>query len=325
MLWEDQGEESDVVTVERERATVRIGELSRRVGVSDHVLRAWERRYALLQPVRSEGGYRLYTPADEQRVRHMVSLLAEGLSPAQAAHVATSGVAADEPRSAAATAPGAAVPAQLESALDAMDEPAAQAVLDRLFSDLTVEAVLREVLVPYLQRLGERWAAGEVSVAQEHFASGVVRGRLLGLARGWGSGVGPHALLACPPGERHDIGLLMFGIVLHRGGWRVGYFGVDTPLEDLVPLAQGVNPDLVVLAASDPGHFQRLAPTIAQLGTVAPLLLGGEGARGYATTGEGTDPGILLTDDPVTAAERLTNPALRDGRAGGTGRPTGGS
>lgn len=312
------------MTDEIDRATVRIGELSRRVGVSDHVLRAWERRYGLLRPVRSAGGYRLYTAADEQRVRRMVGLLAEGLSPAQAARVAAEG-AVGEPPSVAKTGPTAELSGQLEAALGAMDEPAAQAVLDRLFSNLTVEAVLRDVLVPYLQRLGERWVAGEVSVAQEHFASGVVRGRLLGLAQGWGSGVGPHALLACPPGESHDIGLLMFGIVLHRGGWRVGYFGVDTPLEDLVPVARGAKPDLVVLAASDPAHFHRSAPAIADLGTVAPLLLGGEGAREYATAGEGTDaPGILLTDDPVTAAERLTNPALRVGKAAPTGSTTDG-
>ena len=312
------------MTEDSERATLRIGELSRRVQVSDHVLRAWERRYALLQPVRSPGGYRLYTPADEQRVRRMVGLLAEGLSPAQAARVAAAEQpaaeqpAAEEPAAEPApvggTGPRADLPARLEAALDEMDEPAAQALLDRLFSALTVEAALRDVLIPYLQRLGERWAAGEISVAAEHFASGVVRGRLLGLARGWGSGVGPHALLACPPGESHDIGLLMFGIVLHRGGWRVGYFGVDTPLEDLVSVARGARPDLVVLAASDPAHFLRAAPTITRLGTEAPLLLGGEGARGHATAWEGTDlSGMVLTDDPVTAAERLTNPALRGG------------
>lgn len=315
------------MTDESDRATVRIGELSRRVGVSDHVLRAWERRYGLLQPVRSEGGYRLYTVADEQRVRRMVRLLAEGLSPAQAARVAAAEGSSEgpvgEPPSDAMASQRAELPSQLEAALDALDEPAAQAVLDRLFSDLTVEAVLRDILLPYLQRLGERWSAGEVTIAQEHFASSVVRGRLLGLARGWGSGVGPHALLACPPGESHDIGLLMFGIVLHRGGWRVGYFGADTPLEDLVPVARAAKPDLMVLAASDPAHFHRLAPTIADLGTVAPLLLGGEAAREYATAGEGTDPpGILLTDDPVTAAERLTKPALRGGSSTPTGSTT---
>ncbi len=300
------------MTDESGGATLRIGELSRRVKVSDHVLRAWERRYALLQPVRSAGGYRLYTPADEQRVRRMVDLLAEGLSPAQAARVATSEGSQEEPAVAGRGRSRADLRTRLEAALDEMDEPAAQAVLDRLFSDLSVEAALRDVLMPYLQRLGERWAAGEISVAQEHFASGVVRGRLAGLARGWGRGVGPHALLACPPGESHDIGLLMFGIVLHRGGWRVGYFGVDTPLEDLVSVARAAKPDLVVLAASDPAPLRRSAPAIARLGTEAPLLLGGDGARAYADDGEGTDPsGIVLTDDPVTAAERLTNPALR--------------
>jgi len=202
---------------------------------------------------------------------------------------------------------------RLERSLDEMDEPAAQAVLDRLFSDLTVEGALRDVLMPYLQRLGARWAEGEITVAQEHFASGVVRSRLTGLARGWGSGLGPHALLACPPGEGHDIGLLMFGIVLHRGGWRVGYFGVDTPLEDLVTIARRAEPDLVVLAASAPTHFHTWREPIAQLGTVAPVLLAGEAARELAGLVDLADPaGLLLTDDPVTAAERLTAAPLRD-------------
>jgi MerR family transcriptional regulator, light-induced transcriptional regulator len=67
---------------------LRIGELSRRVGVNGHVLRAWERRYLLLQPVRSEGGFRLYTEADERRVRRMRDHLARGLSAAEAARAA---------------------------------------------------------------------------------------------------------------------------------------------------------------------------------------------------------------------------------------------
>jgi MerR family transcriptional regulator, light-induced transcriptional regulator len=302
---------TDSKDVTGERATLRIGELSRRVGVSDHLLRAWERRYGLLRPGRSEGGYRLYTAADEQRVRRMLGLIDEGLSPAEAARVAGSDAPPGGVTAPLATADLGALARQLEESLDMMDEPTAQSVLDRLFSDLTVEAVLRDVLVPYLQRLGARWAAGEVSVAQEHFASGVVRGRLLGLARGWGRGLGPHALLACPPGERHDLGLLMFGIVLHRGGWRVGYFGVDTPLEDLLPVARAAEPDLIVLAASDPAHFRPWSATIGELGAVAPLLLGGEGARHLADTFNATRPPEVLTENPVTAAERLTAARLR--------------
>jgi MerR family transcriptional regulator, light-induced transcriptional regulator len=300
------------VTDVRTPAALRIGELSRRVGVSDHVLRAWERRYELLRPERSEGGYRLYTEADEQRVRRMIALLDEGLSPAEAARVAAheSKVASPE---AQVTGNPSELSERLERSLDEMDEPVAQAVLDRIFSDLTVEGALREVLMPYLQQLGARWAAGEITVAQEHFASGVVRGRLTGLARGWGGGLGPHVLLACPPGEAHDIGLLMFGIVLHRGGWRVGYFGVDTPLEDLVTVARSAKPDLVVLAASDPAHLRTGRAAIGQLGSVAPVLLAGEAARQLAGLADLANPaGLFLTDDPVTAAERLTAAPLRD-------------
>src|SRR3984893_12841576 len=81
---------SSLMELPGDRALLRIGELSRRVGVSDHVLRAWERRYGLLQPVRSPGGYRLYSDADERRIRRMQAHLARGLSAAEAARVALS-------------------------------------------------------------------------------------------------------------------------------------------------------------------------------------------------------------------------------------------
>src|SRR5208283_1682379 len=184
---------------------LRIGELSRRAGVSDHVLRAWESRYGLLQPVRSAGGFRLYSEADALRVGRMQAHLARGLSAAEAARAVLgedSGAGADPGRAAGPhRAPPAAgeLAGALRQALDAFDEPAAQAVLDRLVSDLSVTAVLRDVVLPYLAELGERWERGTASVAQEHFASNLIRGRLAGLARGWGNGHGPRAVLACPP------------------------------------------------------------------------------------------------------------------------------
>src|SRR3954467_3974463 len=74
--------------VDRTAGLVRIGELSRRVGVSEHVLRAWETRYGLVAPTRSPGGYRLYSADDEQRVRRMQFHLAGGLHAAEAARAA---------------------------------------------------------------------------------------------------------------------------------------------------------------------------------------------------------------------------------------------
>ena len=281
---------------------LRIGELSRRLGVSEHVLRAWERRYGLLQPVRSAGGFRLYSEADLQRIRRMQAFLSDGLSAAEAARAAVN----EEPSPPAVLvepASGlAAEVATLTRALDGYDEPAAQAVLDRLFGTLTVETVLRDVLLPYLHELGERWRSGAASVAQEHFASNVIRGRLAGLGRGWGHGQGPRAVLACAPDEQHDIALLAFGVVLNRHGWRIGYLGASTPVDDLVRLAAATHPDLVVVSATRPERLAPLTGQLTRLAATAPLALAGPGATSELADTVGAR---LLTGDPVTAAQNV--------------------
>ncbi len=285
---------------------LRIGELSRRVGVSDHVLRAWESRYGLLRPVRSAGGFRLYSEADESRVRSMQAYLADGLSAAQAARSALAAGAGPDPvRPAQPQRAGSAVSdrrAALRQALDAFDEPAAQAVLDRLFADLSEPAALRDVVLPYLADLGERWQRGTVSIALEHFGSNVIRGRLGGLARGWGSGHGPRALLACPPGELHDLALMAFGIVLSRNGWRIEYLGTSTPLEELDQAIDALHPDLIVIAATLPDTLGSLSHGLATLAQRAPLALAGAGVTPEIAAAAGA---LLLPGDPVTEAENI--------------------
>src|SRR5829696_6287101 len=176
---------------------LRIGQLAKRTGVSPELLRAWEQRYGLLQPTRTPGGFRLYSAADEARVQHMQSLVSGGLAAAQAARLILSdGEPAPRTVSASATILDE-ESANFTASLDRLDEQAANIALDRLFSAYTVEMVLQDVVLPYLHRLGERWEAEEISVAQEHFASNLLRGRLMGLAQGWGQGQGPGAILAC--------------------------------------------------------------------------------------------------------------------------------
>src|SRR3982750_1182199 len=215
---------------------LRIGELSRRLGVSDHVLRAWERRYGLLRPVRSTGGFRLYSAAPPDRVQRMQAHLPRGGGAGGAARAAIEDERPTRGPDGTGEAPyhdGLAEAAEaLALALDEFDESGAHAVLDRLLSTLTVETVLRDIVLPYLRDLGERWAAGTATVVQEHFATNLIRGRLASLGRGWGHGHGPRAVLACVPGELHDLALLAFGIVLNRNGWRIEYFGANTPIDD---------------------------------------------------------------------------------------------
>jgi MerR family transcriptional regulator, light-induced transcriptional regulator len=287
---------------------LRIGELSRRLGVSDHVLRAWESRYGLLRPVRSAGGFRLYAESDERRVRRMQAHLDRGLSAAEAARAALAETQA------ALSVP---VPTgggitdladDMRAALDAFDEPLAQALLDRLLTDFTVEAALRDVVMPYLRDLGDRWERGDVSVAQEHFASNVLRGRLSGMARGWGLGNGPQAVLAAPPGELHDLGLMVFGIILHATGWRIRYLGTSTPVDDLARVVDDARPALVVLAAVSPERFEAVSSGLARLAQQAPLALAGAGASPELARTVGAS---TMRQDPVTCARELPLPPSR--------------
>jgi DNA-binding transcriptional MerR regulator len=241
-----------------------IGELSRRVGVSTDLLRKWERRYGVLKPGRTNGNQRLYSRVDEARVRLMISHVRSGIAPAQAAELALG----------------------------------ARFKLTRHSG----EGAAVDVFLPLLREIGERWASARLNVAQEHFASGFVHTRLLALARGWDRGLGPRALLACPAGEQHVMGLVSFGIVLHQVGWRITYLGADTPPAGLADAAEMVQPRLVVLSCTMAGRLEPHAAVLRRLTGRFPVAVAGAGATStFAAAADATH----LTGDPVTAAERM--------------------
>jgi DNA-binding transcriptional MerR regulator len=279
---------------------VRIGELGRRVGLKPELLRAWERRYGVLQPTRTEGGLRLYSPADERRIRTMQERIADGLSPAEAARLVLAGEG-----SAPTERTGPPIEAEAErlrEALDRFDAEEAHATLDRLFGTFVIETVLSEVVMPYLRELGERWEAGTATIAQEHFASNLLRGRLAGLARGWERGTGPLGLLACAPGEHHDLPLLVFGLALRARGWRIAYLGPDTPGESVADAAAALDPALVLVNATVRSRFRGAETKLAAIGRTRKLAIAGAGASASIAESVG---GEYVTDDPVAAAERL--------------------
>ena len=278
-----------------EQGYLRIGELSRRTGVAPELLRAWERRYGLLRPARSEGGFRLYSDADERRVEEMRHHLRRGLAAAEAARLAVEGEQSIE-RVDARIPELEAAANRLRVSLDSFDEARAQAVLDELLAAFTVETVLSAVLLPYLAELGERWSTGEATVSQEHFASNLIRGRLLGLGRGWDSGDGPRAVLACAPGELHDLGLIAFAVILNRRGWRITYLGPDTPVESIVDTAARLEPALVVVSATTRSRLTPLVGALTNLSKKTRVLVAGAGAS------SAVDGLETVSTDPVTAA-----------------------
>jgi DNA-binding transcriptional MerR regulator len=282
-----------------EEGILRIGELSRRVGVSPEVLRAWERRYGVLRPTRSEGGFRLYSRADEERVRRMLALQQQGLSPAVAARTAAT---EGDGGSAVSAVPADTLRQALADALDSFDEASANRVFDRALAVLTLDTLLRRIVLDYLVDLGERWSDGRASVAQEHFATNVLRGRLLGLARDWGQGGGPLALLASPPGELHDLGLICFGLALRAHGWRIAFLGADTPVDTLKHAADSLRPDLVVLTATVAQRLSQIQSELREVSGSTRLALAGAGASEALAASIGAE---LLDGDPVTQAARI--------------------
>jgi MerR family transcriptional regulator, light-induced transcriptional regulator len=283
---------------------MRISELSRRVGVASDTLRVWERRYGVLQPRRTPGNIRLYSALDEARIRLMKRYLSEAVAPAQAAELVKSARLRLKPgHSPQLTGHDATLAAKaMTDALEGFDESSAEQALQQLLSEYSTLAVIRDVIMPYLYEVGERWAANHMTVAQEHFASNFVHSRLLALARGWDRGLGPHALLACAPEEWHTLGLIAFGIALHAQGWRITYLGAATPVEMLDPTARRLRPDLITVAASMPGQVNPFVPELRALARDWSLALAGPAANAQLAS---RCDAMLLTEDPVTAAASI--------------------
>jgi MerR family transcriptional regulator, light-induced transcriptional regulator len=282
-------------------ALLRIGELSRRTGVSVDTLRAWERRYGILAPARSEGGFRLYSQADEERVQAMRGLIAEGLSAAQAATAVREGRTPERTTASVAMAPDLTA-RELLSAIERLDEEEANTILDGALAALSFDAVAEGVVLPVLRAIGESWERGDLNVGQEHFATNLLRGRLLGFGRGWMTGVGPVALLAGPEGETHDLGLIVFGLSLHARGWRIVFLGGNTPLESIAETADATDAELVVIAALTPEPLVAARGAIEMLATRRRVALGGAGAVAAPLGGIEAD---RLEHGPVDEAARV--------------------
>jgi len=287
---------------------LRIGELARRTGASPAVLRAWEQRYGIIEPQRSPGGTRLYSERDQERIHAMQAHMADGLSAARAARAALAGGAPRGTRSLAGAADGPAASEldastrTLLSALTRLDRELAEQALDRLLVSFTFETVASEVLLPYLADVGARWQRGEATVAEEHLAIHVLRARLLALTHGFGPVRGARAVLACPPGEQHDIALLMLAVALERRGWRVVLLGANTPVASIVQAADVLDADCVVVSVTMPVELSEIVDELKGLASSRRLMLAGPAADDRLAQQIG---GTIVARDPITAAAAL--------------------
>ncbi len=190
----------------------------------------------------------------------------------------------------------------LEQTLEAFDETGGHRILTQVFDGLGVEDALSLVVLPYLHGLGERWSAGSIGVAQEHFASNVLRSRLSVLMGADERPEGPLAVLACMPGEQHEFGLMATSIVLSRLGWRTCYLGADTPSAELALTCRTLQPAVVVVAARRATAFAAHAPALRRVATSTPVHLAAAGATDEVAQ---LCHATRLDGDPVRGARTL--------------------
>ena len=287
----------------------RIGGVASRTGLSEHVIRAWERRYGLPVPQRTAGGYRVYTEDDVRLLRRLRELTEDGVPISEAVRLAvesrneTSGQ--EEP-----TVPASGEGGQLRqwkrgiiTAAKRLDQRMVEAVLDHALSALPPLLVYERLMVSVQRELGEHWHAGRLGVAEEHLVSQAIRSRLVRLFHAVPAGARRHAVCACFPDEEHDIGLLGAALRFREAGFRVTYLGARTPGPDLVRTVRELRPDVVALSCvQDPGARiirNVLREITRHLPRGTRLVVGGRGAESHprATTGLG----LLVTSEETWA------------------------
>lgn len=289
---------------------LRIGALAERTGVPIPTLRAWEERYGLFRPARTSGGFRLYSDGDELRARRMRRLTSDGVAAAQAAALVLDGDGAREEHTSVS----------LIEAIDQFDASGVQAALDACLGSAPLDGIERHVF-PVLDELGHRFERGIDAIAQEHFASSLVRGRLLELSRGWDRGRGPEALIACLPGERHDLGALALGLALRECGIRITFLGADTPVPTVAAVAARIDPSVIVLSASMPRVLEDARGDVATLARTRSVVVAGP-ADGPVARGARRAP---PTASPSEVAREVVATRLREAPAAPADPPPPGS
>ena len=194
---------------------------------------------------------------------------------------------------------------ELWAAVETFDAETAEIALAKLFWDVPLSGAVTGVVLPFLRELGDRWEAGSLSVAHEHFVSDMLRRKLSAL-----SSVPPHqvledasapspvVLLACPPGERHDLVLLCVALMLRERGVRARFLGADTPIPSVLSAARAAGADAVVLAATRSTAFTAHGSTLVKLAQEHALFIAGRGADEQTVAEVGA---TALPQDPVRA------------------------
>jgi DNA-binding transcriptional MerR regulator len=255
-----------------------IGTVSKLTGVGAITLRAWERRYELIHPVRKESGHRLYTRKHIDQINRINTLTDQGMRISQISLDMLDSAPVDSGPDAALTNLWGGYLDSMISAIIAFDEARLEEIYNEVLSLYPIELATRMLLKPLLIELGLRWETAAGSIAEEHFFAFYLRNKLGARfhhrAR---SETGPCLLLAGLPGEYHEIALLLFALSANGQGFRLLTLGANMPLEELAIVASRTQCDAIVLSgAIEPsnGTIGRDLPRLVNAVDI-PVFVGG--------------------------------------------------
>lgn len=275
-------------TVER---TYRIHVAAEMSGISEALIRAWERRYGVIKPRRTASGYRAYTERDIEVLKQLKKLTSEGVSIAEAVtllpqieqRVQQTMVEAPVLRRAPQAEQFDTWRRDIIAATERLDQARVEQILDEAAASLPPVVFFEEVVAPVQREVGERWHFGTMTIAEEHLVTQAMRQRLLSLLHAAPRRARKHVVCACLPGEEHDVGLLGAALRFRHAGWRVTFLGARTPFEHLHRVVNAIKPDAVALSAvADLGRPElrhQLKTAKSQLPQGTPLIFGGAAAN----------------------------------------------
>jgi methanogenic corrinoid protein MtbC1 len=304
--------------------------VEQQTGISAATLRAWERRYTLVEPKRTASGYRLYSDRDIALLRWVRNQMNDGLTISRVVAMLEGIRAGRDPLwidsednlTLPATdrpIPPANFVGPLYSALVALDNERADEIIEQAFAMYTMPTVYVELITPTLIEIGEAWHRGEITISTEHYATTYLRGRLLGLLQAYPNRPDmPMIMVGCAPTERHEVGALIFAVMLRQQGYNVIYLGQDVPVDDIIETALQERPALVCLSASNPtaaAYLAEVVPGLTRGGPYAPLFAFGGRAFDLDPALRAATPGHYLGADPRDALTAVQN-LLRGNRNG---------
>ncbi len=269
-------------------------------GVNAITLRAWERRYGLIRPLRTPKGHRLYTHRHVEEIRRVLALVERGVPFSRVRELLEAEAA---PRGAArARGPWRDYLDRMAAAISRFEELELDRIYDEALSVHSIEQITRHLMLPLLLRLGDRWRRLSGAVAEEHFFATYLRSKLgARLQHRMRYATGPRVVAACAPGEHHEFGLLLFALEAQAADLRTLLLGADTPFEDVAIAQRRSGSGAVVISSSvDPAPqlFERALPKLVRQAGV-PVFVGGSTAvrHRHAVTAAGATPlGVELED-----------------------------